>query len=131
MEQYAAALQHVRSETVRLRHAEEELSKAAEVLRRQLAQGAPAAEHAQRQNHYRSLDARRLGAVHAVRMAEQAAGRSLEAMLHARRQREIVEDCEVKQHQRYDREVAQAETKWLDELACRRSGPGLVWRGEA
>lgn len=131
MEAYAASLQRVRAEKVRLRSAEDELSQAGEALRRYLAQGAPAAEHAQRQTQYRLLDARRLGAVHAVRQAEMASGQALDGMLHARRQREIVEDCEVKQHQRYQREVAQAETKWLDELASRRVAPGVVWRGDS
>lgn len=129
LERYAAALMDRRKAGEALEAVEQELARGADVLRGRLAVSVPAGDVAQHQNHLRDIDARRAQAAAALRAADQAVAPALKAMLEARRQREVVEQCRDKQRLRHQRDLWAAEAKLIDELALRRAVSARAQQG--
>ncbi|MBX3743667.1 MAG: flagellar FliJ family protein [Verrucomicrobiae bacterium] len=129
LERYAAALMARRKAGEALESAEEELVRGADVLRTRLAAAVPAGDAARHQDHLRELDVRRAQAVEVLRTADRGVASALQAMLEARRQREVVEQCRDKQRQRHQRDQWAAEAKLIDELALRRTALARTLHG--
>jgi flagellar FliJ protein len=127
-EQYAQTLAVRRDAAARLKAAEQELSASWEEWRLRLAGGCAAAEAAQAQVFQRLLSQRVDECVIALENAERRVNTALQAMLEARRQREIVDKCFERQKAVYQREVARSEQKFLDDLAGRRGNSILAWK---
>lgn len=129
MERYAAALsQRQRAEEV-LARATRDVNESAQAWQSRVAGGLMASEMVHRADHLRTLEFNRNQAATALLTAERAVDPALNAMLEARRQREVVEQCEQRQRQRHQREIARQDGKVQDEFAQRRVAPALVWRG--
>ncbi|MBL9137200.1 MAG: flagellar export protein FliJ [Verrucomicrobiales bacterium] len=129
MERYAAALAQRRRAMELLAIANTEVVDAAQAWQSRVNGGLMAAELVQRAEHLRVLEFKRNQAAVASASAERAVDPALNAMLEARRQRELVEQCEQQQRLRHQREAARQDSKVQDELAQRRVAPALVWRG--
>ena len=69
------------------------------------------------------LTERRADAERILQLSERAAGKALEQMLLARREREAVQKYLEKQRREYGLEVLRQEQKTLDEFAQRRNAP--------
>lgn len=129
MERYAAALAQRRRAGEILARANHEIHDATREWQVRVDGGLTAAELLHRADHFRVLEFKRSQAAAALASAERVVDPALKAMLDARRQREVVEQCEQQQRQRHQREVARQDGKVQDELAQRRVAPALVWRG--
>lgn len=129
MERYAATLVQRQRASEVLARATHEVTESALAWQARVSGGLMASELVQRSNHMRTLEFRKNQAATALLSAERAVDPALNAMLEARRQREVVEQCEQQQRQRHQREIARQDGKMQDELAQRRVGPSLVWRG--
>ena len=77
--------------------------------------------------YHRALEKRRDDFITALGVAERRVNVALQAMLVARREREIVDKFFDKQKARHQREQVKAEQKFLDDLAGRRSASILAW----
>ena len=128
MDLYAQCL-IARSQAVEALSAVERLLGASwEEWRGRLAGGYVAAEAAQTQVYQRSLNQRRDECARALETAERRVNAAMKAMLVARQQREIVNKCFDKQKDRYNREQARSEQKFLDDLAGRRGNSIFAWK---
>jgi flagellar export protein FliJ len=128
MDQYVQSLIDRRKAIEQLEGAEATLNASWRQWRQQLAAGCSAAEAAQAVVYQRSLAQRRDECKGALENAERRVNTALNAMVQARRQREIVDKCFDKQKARYEREVARGEQKFIDELASRRGNRILAWK---
>jgi flagellar export protein FliJ len=127
MEQYAQSLIARRQALDRLKAAEGELSACWQEWRDRFAGGCTAVEAAQAHAYQRSLAQRRDECTLALETAERRVNASLQNMLQARRQREIVDKCYDRQKARHQREQARGEQKFLDDLASHRGNSILAW----
>jgi flagellar export protein FliJ len=128
MDHYAQSLIARRQAVDGLEAVERELSACWQELRRRMAGGFAAAEAAQAHAYQGSLVQRRDECALALETAERRVNAALQGMLHARRQREIVDKCFDKQKARHRREQARGEQKFLDDLAGRRGNSILAWK---
>lgn len=129
MERYAATLVQRQRASECLARATQEVTEASQTWQARVTGGLMASELVHRADHMRTLEFKRNQASAALLTAEKAVDPALNAMLEARRQREVVEQCEQQQRQRHQREIARQDGKVQDELAQRRVAPSLVWRG--
>jgi flagellar export protein FliJ len=127
MEHYARTLLARRLAVERLEAVQQQLSAGWQELRQLLARGCEAASAARMNEYHRSLEKRRDDCVMALGVAERRVNASFQAMLAARRGREIVDKCFDKQKVRHQREQVKVEQKFLDDLAGRRSASILAW----
>lgn len=127
LEQYARSLLARRQAVERLDAVQAQLNAGWQELRDLLAQGCPAQKAAQMQNYHRVLETRRHESVAALGVAERRVNAAMNAMLAARRQREIVDNCFDKQKARHQREQQREEQKFLDELGGRRAASLFSW----
>lgn len=130
MENYAQSLVAKRLAVEALEKAERNLKNGAEALRERLAAGCSAGEAAQGHDYQRSLVQRRTDCAAVVENAERRVGAALEAMLNARKQREIVDKFFDKQKAAYLREQGRREQKFMDDLAGRRRSSVLTWKSQ-
>ncbi|MGP8200997.1 MAG: flagellar export protein FliJ [Limisphaerales bacterium] len=128
MEQYAQSLIVRRRALEKLEAAEWELSACWQEWRGRLAGGYTAAEAAQAHAYQRSLAQIRDECAQALATAERRVNATLQAMLVARKEREVVDKCFDKQKARHQRELARGEQKFLDDLAGRRGNSILAWK---
>jgi len=89
-------------------------------MRQLLAGSCTAARAAQAQNYHRSLEMKRDDAAAALAQAERRVKEASQAMLAARRQREMVDVYREKQHALHQRLELREEQKIMDEFAIRR-----------
>jgi flagellar export protein FliJ len=127
MEQYAQALLVRRQILDRLDAVQRQLHAGWQELRQLLAQGCAASKAAQANDYHRTLEKRREECAAELSVAERRVNSALQAMLNARRQREIVDSFFQKQKGRHLREAQRDEQKFLDDLAGRRGGSILSW----
>jgi flagellar export protein FliJ len=120
MELYAAALLKHQQILARLDSIRQELDNGWRELAAKLAKGCAAAEAAQMHDYHRVLAKRRDETIVSLGAAERRVNAALQAMLAARRQREIVDKSCEHQKARHQREEFRAEQKFLDDLAGRR-----------
>jgi flagellar export protein FliJ len=130
MDLYAQCLVTRRLAIEALEKAERELKSAAQDLRGQLAAGCCAGEAAQGHDYQRSLGQRRNDCAATVENAERRVSAALEAMLNARKQREIVDKFFDRQKASYLRDQARKEQKFMDDLAGRRRSSILAWKSQ-
>lgn len=123
MERYSEALQARQRAATALAAADQERFQASDSLKQRLSGGICAADAMKEQAHYRILESRRDAAQQALTLAENGIAPALKAMIHARHQREAVEECITRQRERHARDQLHQERKLLDELALRRAGP--------
>jgi flagellar export protein FliJ len=127
MDQYARTLLSRRQAVERLEAVQQQLSAGWQELRQIIARGCEAASAARMHEYHRSLEKRRDECVQALGVAERRVNAAFQAMLGARREREIVDKCFEKQKARHQREQVRVEQKFLDDLAGRRSASILAW----
>jgi flagellar export protein FliJ len=127
LEHYAQALLGRQQAVTKLEAAQRELDDAMQDLRGKLAAGCAAAQAAQALDYQRSLVRRRDEAAQALGVAERRVNATMQAMLAARRQREIVDKFFEKQKAGHTRAQARNEQKMLDDLASRRGNSILAW----
>jgi flagellar export protein FliJ len=127
MEHYAQALLVRQQATARLEEIQQELSAAWQDLRTRLAGGCSAGEAHQAQTYRQTLEKRREDCVTALGAAERRVNAALQAMLAARRQREVVDKFLEKQKARFGREMSRLEQKAMDDLAGRRTNSIFSW----
>jgi flagellar export protein FliJ len=105
-----------------------DLTAAWDQLRRELGMGCPAARMTRLRGHAEALNDERKLRETALQQSERAVHQSLQRMLAARQQREVVEKFRSRQRAHHDRDVASETQKFLDELATQRSTPALAGR---
>ena len=127
MEQYAQALLARQQTLDRLDAIQRELNAGWQQLREKLGGGCAASQLAQANDYHRALGKRRDECMSALGLAERRVNATLQAMLTARQQREIVEKSREKQKARHLREVFRAEQKVMDDMAGRRANSSLNW----
>ena len=127
MEQYARTLLAKRQALDRLESVQQQLSAGWQELRQLLARGCEASNAARMHEYHRSLERRRDECVLALGVAERRVNVAFQAMLAARRDREIVDKFFVKQKAHHQRERVRVEQKFLDDLAGRRAPSVLAW----
>jgi flagellar export protein FliJ len=96
--------------------------------RARLRDNCAATEMAQIHAYQQSLALREEAEKNSLALAEQRVDAALDVMLHARRQREIVDKFFEKQKALHRRELAQGEQKFLDDLAGRRGNSVFAWK---
>ncbi len=126
MERYAAVLSRQRAASDQVVAVDADLGSAAAALRSRMGGALVAAELAQRGDHLRALELRRVQAALALARVEREIPPAMDLMLHARRQREVVEKFESRQREKHGREALQHEAKENDELALRRFSPAIA-----
>jgi flagellar export protein FliJ len=127
MDQYARMLLARRQAVDRLEAVQQKLNAGWQELRQLLARGCEAANAARMHEYHRSLEKRRDDLITALGVAECRVNVALQAMLTARREREIVDKFFDKQKARHQREQVRVEQKFLDDLAGRRTASILAW----
>jgi flagellar export protein FliJ len=127
LEQYAQTLLARQQAVAKLENAQRELNASMQELRGQLAAGCTAAHAAQAHDYQRSLGRRRDECAQALGTAERRVNAAMQAMLAARRQREIVDKFFDKQKLNHLRGLARNEQKMLDDLASRRGNSIFAW----
>ena len=127
MERYAQALLARRQAVDRLDAVQREINAAWQELRAMLAKSCPASRVAQAHAYHQSLEKRRNECAAELGAAERRVNLAFQAMLLARRQREIVDKCFDKQKVRYQREQLREEQKFTDDLGGRRGSSILSW----
>src|SRR5271157_6090906 len=110
-EQYAHALLARRQAVARVEEAQRDLEIAREEWRTKLSGGCPAAHVSHAHAHRNTLEKRCDECAALLGAAERRVNAALQAMLAARRQREIVDKFLAKQKARYSREFARVEQK--------------------
>ncbi len=120
MDAYARTLLYRQQAVQRLEAVQQEISASWHELRSRLGSGFKASEVAQAQNYHRSLEKRREECAAALSLAERRVNAALQAMLAARRQREVVDKFHSKQKAAHEREHSRLEQKVLDDLAASR-----------
>ena len=127
MDQYARTLLSRQQAVEKLEAVQQLLRAGWQELRQLLARGCQAASAAKMQEYHRSLEKRRDECLIALGVAERRVNAAFQAMLAARRQREIVDKFYTKQKARHQREQVRLEQKFLDDLAGRRTASILSW----
>jgi flagellar export protein FliJ len=127
MDQYARTLLARRQAVDRLEAVQQKLKAGWQELRQLLARGCEASNAARMHEYHRSLEKRRDDLITALGVAERRVNVALQAMLTARREREIVDKFFDKQKARHQREQVRVEQKFLDDLAGRRLASILAW----
>jgi flagellar export protein FliJ len=127
MEHYAQALLVRQQATARLEEIQQELGAAWQELRARLAGGCSAGVANQAHTYRQTLEKRREECAAALGVAERRVNAALQAMLAARRQREVVDKCLEKQKARHGREMSRLEQKVMDDLAGRRTNSIFSW----
>ena len=127
MDQYAQALLGRRLATERLEEVQRQLSAEWQELRNLLSRGCEAAKVAQIQAYHRVIEKRRDECVQALGVAERRVNAAFQAMMGARRQREVVDKVFEKQKANHRREQLRVEQKFLDDFAGRRTTLSLAW----
>jgi flagellar export protein FliJ len=127
MEQYAAALVVRQQSLDRLDAVQRELNAAWQELRVRITAGCAASQLAQANEYHGVLGKRRDECITSLGLAERRVNAAMQAMLAARRQREIVDKSCEKQKTRHQREQFREEQKILDDLAGRRNAFSLYW----
>ena len=89
-------------------------------MRQLLAQGCTASQASQAQEYHRALELKRHGSALALAQAERRVNEASQAVLAARRQREMVEVYRDKQLALHQRLEMREEQKAMDEFATRR-----------
>lgn len=128
MERYAKMLLARRQTFDALDAAHRELSACWQEWREKMAAGCTAADGTKAQEAQRVLSQRRDECAHALQTAERRVNAALQAMLLARRQREIVDKYCEQQKARHRRELARGDQKFLDDIAGRRGNSLLSWK---
>ena len=127
MEQYGQALLARQQTLDRLDAVQQRLDAGWQDLRGQLTRGCSASQAAQAQDYHQSLETRRNECTRALEIAERRVNASLQVMLAARQQREIVGKCFEKQKARHQHAQMREEQKLLDDLAGRRMTSICSW----
>jgi len=127
LELYAQALLARQQAIAKLENAQRELNASTQELRERLAAGCTAAQAAQAHEYQRSLVRRRDECTAALGATERRVNAAMQAMIAARRQREIVDKYFDKQKLGHLRGLARNEQKMLDDLAGRRGNSILAW----
>ena len=127
MEHYAQALAFRQQALDRLEAVQRELNAGWRELNAKLTKGCAAYEAAQANEYHKSLARRRDECSLALGTAERRVNATLQAMLAARQQRELVDKFFSKQKSRHERELLRQEQKLLDDLAGRRGNSILAW----
>ena len=128
LETYARALLIQQQALRHFETAQRQLDAVWNQLRRELGAGCPAVKMTRLRGHAESLEDERKRRETALQQAERAVHHSLQRMLAARQQREVVEKFRGRQLARHDRDVASETQKFLDELATQRPTPALAGR---
>lgn len=119
-EQYARALLGRQQAMAAVEAAEEEIRLDRLRLHKLLDKGCTAAQAEQAQRFHRSLEGRRQEVQALLGQAERRVNATLQAMIAARQQREMVDVYCEKQRARHSRQAGREEQKALDEFAARR-----------
>jgi flagellar export protein FliJ len=127
MEQYAQALVAREQAAQRVNAVQDRLKDVGQEIHGLLTAGSAASKVAQAHDCHRSLQQQLNECVAALGLAECQVNVALNAMLAARRQREIVDKFHDKQKTRHRREQLRGEQKVLDDLAGRRPTSILSW----
>lgn len=127
MEQYAHALAAREQAARRVNDTREKLNAVAREIRALLAGNFAASRAAQAQDSHRALQQQLNECVAALGLAECQVNVAQNALLAARRQREIVDKFHDKQKTRHQREQLRGEQKVLDDLAGHRPNSILSW----
>lgn len=128
MDQYAQSLAARALVQERLAAVQRDLESCWSEARARLLGGCAATDMAQAHSYQQSLALRQEAEKNALALAQQRVDVALEAMLHARRQREIVDKFFEKQKALHRRELAVGEQKFLDDLAGRRGQSIFAWK---
>lgn len=128
LESYAQALLFRQQALRQFEAAQRELNAAWDQLRRELGMGCLAAKMTRLSCHAEALEDECKRRQTALQQAERTVSHTLQRMLAARQQREVVEKFRGRQRAHHDRDVARETQKFLDELATQRSTPALAWR---
>lgn len=127
MDLYARTLLMRQQAVERLEAVQQLLRAGWQELRQLMARGCQAASAARMHEYHRSLEKRRDECVAALGVAERRVNAAFQAMIAARREREVVDKCFDKQKARHQREQVRVEQKFLDDLAGRRTASILSW----
>lgn len=127
MDLYARTLLMRQQAVERLEAVQQLLRAGWQELRQLMARGCQAANAARMHEYHRSLEKRRDECVAALGVAERRVNAAFQAMIAARREREVVDKCFDKQKARHQREQVRVEQKFLDDLAGRRTASILSW----
>jgi flagellar export protein FliJ len=128
LESYAQALQARSQAEALVAQVDQQMQECWNELRAHLARGCSVGLAARTHDYQKALAQRRHECAAALELAERRVAAALQGMLHARRQREIVDRYRERQKARHDREQVRAEQKFLDDLAGRRSSSILAWK---
>jgi flagellar export protein FliJ len=128
MERYAQALLQRQQVAEHLDRIQRALSDAWEQLREQMARGCSAAGLAQARAYSTHLETLRDEYTTALGAAERRVHQTLQDMLRARREREVVETYGARQKARHDRQHQRLEHWQMDEFAARLAHPILPGR---
>jgi flagellar export protein FliJ len=127
MEEYARALLVRKQALEKLEGVQKDLQAAWQEFRKLVGGGCTAAKAAQAREYHDTLEQRRVDCAAALEAAERRVNATLNGMLAARRQREVVDKFYDKQKSRHGRELARSEQMLLDDLAGRRPSSILSW----
>ncbi|MDB6020533.1 MAG: Flagellar export protein FliJ [Pedosphaera sp.] len=130
LEQYAQTLLARQQAVERLESAQRELDAASLELADRLETGCAASQISQANDYQRVVIKRRDESMIALGAAERRVNASLQAMLAARQQREIVDKFFDKQKATHQRDLARSEQKMLDDLAGRRGNSLFAWNAD-
>jgi flagellar export protein FliJ len=128
LERYAKTLSDLSDARERLGALNQELVQAQSEIKQRLVGGTPVTQIIQQQLYVSHLHDRVKAVETEIDQIEQRVKQALQAMLVARREREVVDKFFVNQKSAYDRELTLEEQKAIDELAGRRSAGMLSWR---
>lgn len=128
LEAYAQALLLHRRAVSELEANERALQEAWTSLRNALVNGCSASAMTQLRGHSQALEIARATCANALQQAEVTVQQTLQRMLAARRQRQVVDKFRSQQRGRHDRAFASETQKFLDELATQRATPALAWK---
>lgn len=130
MEVYAQALAARQTALSNLAAADREVESACCEWHSAVADGSSAAWVSRLQDYFQTVRARHSACVDAMQQAEVRVAEALNAMLAARREREVVDRFRDLERQAYDRELQREEAKVLDEMAQLRRTPSGLGRCE-
>jgi flagellar export protein FliJ len=128
MEKYGRALMELKRRREALEQAASEVVWMQEEIKRRLEEGSMVAHIMHQQLSLVHLEQVRKEAGEAVDAAGKEVKEALQAMLKARRNREIVDKFQARQRAVYDRALTLEEQKLMDELASHRQPPALSWK---
>lgn len=126
LEKYAEAILARSMALERVERAREELGEAWAKLREVLITGAAAGDLERLRSFCKALEEVRAMRESELQGAEVGLHRALQLMLHARREREAVDQFRAAQRQAHDRALSREEQKFLDELAGQRAALAAI-----